>query len=79
MKIWIARDSAKIPDDMTHYIERHPENIIEYADLNVFYDKPIWDNNNGSWGCARKMGKPNNFMFPEIKCGECFEFNSVKE
>ena len=67
MKIWIARDSAKIPDDMTHYIERHPEKIIEYADLNVFYDKPIWDNNNGSWGCARRMGKTNNFMFPEIK------------
>ena len=74
MKLWIARDNSVVPEDMKHFIERHPEKEIEYADLNVFYDEPIWDN--GSWGCARRTGKSNNYMFPEIKPGQCVEFNS---
>ena len=33
MKLWIARDNAIIPEDMEHFIERHPEKEIEYAKL----------------------------------------------
>lgn len=76
MKIWIARDNSIIPDDKVHYIERHPEDEIYYTKLNIFYDKPIWQGNR--WTCAREMteNKVKNYMFPEIKCGECVEFES---
>ena len=78
MKLWIARDNAIIPDDMEHFIERHPEKEIEYAKLHIFYDKPIWVGNyfGGSWQCAREMCEISNYMFPEIKMGQCVEFNS---
>ena len=78
MKLWIARDNAIIPDDMEHFIERYPEKEIEYAKLHIFYDKPIWVGNyfGGSWQCAREMCEISNYMFPEIKMGQCVEFNS---
>ena len=31
LKLWIARDEAVIPEDMQHYIERHPEDPIRLA------------------------------------------------
>ena len=74
MKLWIARDRAIIPDDMEHYIERHPEKEIEFAKLHIFYDTPIWNGRN--WYCARGMCEVKNYMFPEIKMGQCVEFNS---
>ena len=76
MKLWIARDRAIVPDDMEHYIERHPEKEIDYAKLHIFYDKPEWDNRKGIWYCAREMCEVKNYMFPEIKMRQCVEFNS---
>lgn len=75
LKLWIARDKAVIPEDMEHYIERHPEDEIRYAKLHVFYDKPIYKN--GVWRCAREMNEVKNYMFPEIKSEECVEFKSI--
>lgn len=72
MKLWIGRDNPIIPEDMEHYIERHTEDKIRYAKLHIFYDKPIWEN--GCWECSREMCEVKNYMFPEIKSGECFEF-----
>lgn len=77
MKLWIARDRAIVPDDMEHYIERHPEKAIDYAKLHIFYDKPKWDNRKGIWYCAREMCEVENYMFPEIEMGQCVEFNSI--
>ena len=76
MKLWIARDRSIIPEDMEHFIERHPEKEIEYAKLHIFYDKPIWEGNyfGGSWQYAREMCEVPNYMFPEIKMGQCVEF-----
>ena len=79
MKLWIGRDNAIVPEDMEHYIERHPEDEIRYAKLHIFYDKPIWCGNSWSgnhWGCAREMCQVENYMFPEIKMGELVEFES---
>ena len=72
MKLWIGRDNPIIPEDMEHYIERHPKDKIRYAKLHIFYDKPIWEN--GCWECSREMCEVKNYMFPEIKSGECIEF-----
>jgi hypothetical protein len=41
MKLWIGRDNPIIPEDMEHYVERHPEDEIRYAKLHIFYDKRI--------------------------------------
>ena len=76
MKLWIGRDNAIIPEDMEHYIERHPEDEIRYAKLHIFYDKPIWRGNH--WGCAREMCEVKNYMVQEIKMGELVEFESHK-
>ena len=75
MKLWIARDNPIIPEDMEHYIEKHPENEIQYTKLHVFYDKPVWEN--GRWCNAREMNEVKNYMFSEIKSGECVEFKSI--
>ena len=76
MKLWIARDNAQIPEDMEHYIERHPEDEIRYAKLHIFYDEPKW--NGKSWECAREMCEVKNYMFPEVEIGQCVEFQSVE-
>ena len=60
MELWIARDNAQIPEDMEHYIERHPEDEIKYAKLHMFYDKPIWNRRDGCWYCAREMCEVKN-------------------
>lgn len=77
MKLWIGRDSSNIPEDMEHYIERHPEDEIRYAKLHIFYDKPFWEEN--KWSGAREMCEVKNYMFPEIGIGELVEFESNKE
>lgn len=74
MKIWIARDNSVIPDDLEHFIERHPERELEYAKLHIFFDKPVWKGE--SWSCAREMCEVKNYMLPEIGMGECVEFES---
>lgn len=76
MKLWIARDNAIIPDDIEHYIERHPEDEIRFAKLHIFYDTPYW--NGEAWVYAREMCEVKNYMFPEIKMGECVEFSSER-
>ena len=76
MKIWIARDNAIVPEDMEHYIEKHPEEEIRYAKLSIFYDMPTWDGKN--WNYSRKICEIDSYMLPEIGCGECFEFNSTE-
>ena len=74
MKLWIGRDNPIIPEDMEHYIERHPEDEIQYTKLHIFYDIPIWKN--GCWKFAREMCEVKNYMFPEIKSGQRVEFIS---
>lgn len=74
MKIWIARDNSVIPDDLEHFIERHPERELEYAKLHIFFDKPVWKGE--YWSCAREMCEVKNYMLPEIGMGECVEFES---
>ena len=74
MKLWIGRDNAIVPEDMEHYIERHPEDEIRYAKLHIFYDIPIWCYDH--WRCAREMCEVKNYMFQEIKMGELVEFES---
>lgn len=70
MKLWIKRTEADIPDDVYEsVVERHPENRIVYTKLYVFYDKPV--------DVARLMCEVPNYMFPEIKEGECVEFESA--
>ena len=70
MKLWIERTEADIPDDVYEsVVERHPENRIVYTKLYVFYDKPVCS--------ARLMCEVPNYMFPEIKEGECVEFEST--
>lgn len=75
MKIWIGRDESIIPEDMVHYIERHPEDEIRFAKLHIFYDPPTWSGK--YWECAREMCEVKNYMFPEIEMGQCVEFQSV--
>ena len=52
------------------------ESEAQYAKLNIFYDMPTWDGKN--WNYSRKICEIDSYMFPEIGCGECFEFNSTK-
>lgn len=76
--IWIARDDAKVPEDVQHFVERHPEKITEYGKLHIFYEKPLGRNSKGEWVGARDMVEnAKDYMFPEIKCGECKPFTSV--
>lgn len=73
--IWIARDEAIIPDDMEHFIERHPEKRYEYAKLHIFYDTPEWVSDH--WQNARDMCEIPNYMYPEIEEGVCVEFKEA--
>lgn len=73
MKLWIARTEADIPEDVweriTYY---HPEDKWIYTKLYVLYDKP----SDKTLEDVRKMCEVPNYMFPEIKEGECVEFES---
>ena len=81
--VYIARDNANVPDDMVHFVERHPEKKIEFAKLHIFYDTPEWDSgiwsSEGHWKNAREMCEIPNYMFPEIKMGECLEFLPISQ
>lgn len=71
MKLWIVRTEADIPDDVYEsVVERHPESRIFYTKLYIFYDKPV--------DFARLICEVPNYMFPEIKEGECAEFKCDK-
>lgn len=73
MKIWIYRTEADIPSDVYEsVIWRHPEDAIHYTKLIVFYDKPQTKNPLAS----RTMCEVPNYMYPEIKEGECCEFET---
>lgn len=78
MKLWIKRTEADIPDDVYEsVVERHPENRIVYTKLYVFYDKPVDVAGLKPVDVARLMCEVPNYMFPEIKEGECVEFESA--
>lgn len=79
MVLWIARDRANIPEDMEHYIERHPEDEIRYAKLHMFYDKPKWNGYYEVWEGAREMCEVKNYMFPEVEIGQCVELKSIEK
>lgn len=76
MELWIGRDNPIIPEDMEHYIERHPEDEIRYAKLHIFYDEPIWNRRDECWCGAREMCEVKNYMFPEVEMGQCVELKS---
>ena len=77
--IYIARDKAVVPDDMVHFLERHPEKEYEFGRLHVFYEKPLWKGK--EWCGAREICDAKSYMFPEIGCGECacFKFLAMMD
>lgn len=75
--VYIARDNAIVPEDMEHFIERHPEREIDYAKLHIFYDVPLWNGN--AWVCSRDAAEIKNYMYPEIGCGQCVEFLPITQ
>ena len=78
--IWMGRSDAVIPEDMVHFVERHPEAALNYTKLVIFYDKPLEfqhrQNGYGKFVGARVMCEVPNYMFPEIHSGEFVEFKN---
>lgn len=70
MVIWIARDK-NLENDWGE---------VEPGNLTAFYDSPILEHHSRGdmWGCARVIGNIPNYMFPEIKPGECKKFIEEK-
>lgn len=80
MKIYIARDRAVFEDEIQErHIRRHPENENQYGRLRLFYEKPTFNHQNGVWEQARGAAEIKNYMFPQIKCEECAEFEGPAE
>ena len=78
--VWIARTNAVIPEEMEHFIERHPEEEIGFTKLLVLYEKP-WEfkphvDGYGKFIGARIMCEAPGYMYPEIKPGQVVEFKS---
>lgn len=82
MKIWIARDEADYEDELIHYIERHPEKEREFGALHLFYDMPTYERRpleKGKWIGGRTAAEIPSYLFPQIRCEECLEFNAEDE
>ena len=80
MKIYIARDRAVFEDEQQErFIHRHPEKENQYGRLRLFYEKPTFNGNTGKWEQARVATEIKNYMFPQIKCGECAVFEGLME
>ncbi len=73
--IWIARTKPEVPEDMEHFVERHPEKEKEYTKLLVCYDEPYYKGLENTW-YSRVMAEAPSYMFPEIEPGECVEFKT---
>lgn len=82
IKIWIARDEAHADNeefDLEHYLERYPEKEYEFGNLHLFYDKPEYRRNwpnPGKWEGGRIASTIPAYMFPNIKCETCLEFEA---
>ena len=80
MKIYIARDRAVFEDEhQERFIRRHPEKENQYGKLRLFYEKPTLNHETGIWEQARGAAEIKNYMFPQIKCEECAEFEGPAE
>lgn len=80
MKIYIARDRAVFEDEQQErFIHRHPEKENQYGRLRLFYEKPKFNHQTGVWEQARGAAEIKNYMFPQIKCEECAEFEGPAE
>ncbi len=80
MKIYIARDRAVFDDEQQErFIHRHPEKENQYGRLRLFYEKPTLNRQTGIWEQARGAAEIKNYMFPQIKCEECAEFEGPAE
>lgn len=80
MKIYIARDRAVFEDEQQErFIHRHPEKENQYGRLRLFYEKPTLNCQTGIWEQARGAAEIKNYMFPQIKCEECAEFEGPAE
>lgn len=80
MKIYIARDRAVFEDEQQErFIRRHPEKENQYGRLRLFYEKPTLNHQTGIWEQARGAAEIKNYMFPQIKCEECAEFEGPAE
>ena len=80
MKIYIARDRAVFEDEQQErFVRRHPEKENQYGRLRLFYEKPIFNHQTGVWEQARGVAENKNYMFPQIKCEECAEFEGPAE
>lgn len=76
MKIYIARDRAIFEDEaQENAVRRHPENEVHYGKLRLFYEKPKLNRETGVWECAREAAEVKRYMFPDVHCEECMEFN----
>ena len=75
--LWIARDSAVVPDSARRLCDEYPEQRRLRTRLAVYYDKPQWDAYRKVWACAREMADIPNYMYPEIAEGQCRRFVDV--
>lgn len=71
IKLWIARDAGIYDEDYE---------LVEKGKLHIFYDTPLVDKdpNDGHtiFTCSRCIGEIPSYMYPEIKEGDCYQFNS---
>lgn len=75
MKIYIARDRAVFEDEAEeNYVRRHPEIENQYGRLRLFYETPTFNHKTGVWEQARGAAEIKTYMFPQIRCEECAEF-----
>lgn len=75
MNIYIARDRAVFEDEaQENHVSRHPEHEIQYGRLRLFYERPTFNQKTGIWEQARGAAEIKSYMFPQIRCEECAEF-----
>lgn len=79
MKIWIARDAAKLDQELEKFVESHPEEEYQFGELHLFYEKPSLVRHFpeiARWEYGRIAATIPSYMFPFIRCKECLEFES---
>lgn len=80
MKIYIARDRAVFEDEQQErFIHRHPEKENLYGRIRLFYERPKFNHETGIWEQARDAAEIKAYMFPQIRCEECAEFEGPME
>lgn len=63
-KLYIARDENPSDEDW---------DIRSPGKLHLFYDKPLIQD--GKFVCARQITEIPSYMYPNIKDGDCYEFD----